>query len=231
MVSSQEIVERTFYISLLYTALKMGITLDPELYLPLSEENQDRFQKDKEAMKKFVPIFGMGNNQSRGAKTCPRVTLELQAYYPGEIGIPGFDIDYNDIGENYQAVAYPFDTKDISIDVHLVANTQDDLRMLHTLMYYALPAKGYIAPYYNDFEAWKKSRVLPYGNLFIEVGNYYDKNDVDHGILEKVYTYICKDCIVYSEVIDNADIVPIRDISLLLQPPYEPTEVRIPNNT
>lgn len=241
MVSAQEIVERTFYISLLYTSIKMGVTLDPDQYLPLSEENQDRFQRDIEAMKKFIPIFGMGNNQARGAKTCPRITLELQAYYPGGIGVPAFDIEENDIGNNYQFVEYPWDTKDITIDVHLVANNQDDLRLLHTIMYYALPAKGYIAPYFNDFEEWKKARVLPSGNLFIEIGNFYDKNDVDHGILEKVYTYICKDGIIYQDnVPDPSDpdkpweLTPIKDISVLLQPgpdPHEPTEIKVPNNT
>lgn len=241
MVNSQEIVERTFYISLLYTALKMGVTLDPDQYLPLSEENQDRFQKDIQNLSKFIPIFGMGNNQSRGAKTCPRITLELQAYYPGDIGIPAFDLELNDVGDNYQAIAYPFDAKDITIDVHLVANTQEDLRLLHTIMYYALPAKGYIAPYFNDFEEWKNARVLPSGNLFIEIGNFYDKNDVDHGILEKVYTYICKDCIVPKEQIPDPsepdkpwELVPINDISVLLQPgpdPHQPTEIKVPNNT
>ena len=49
MVNTEEIVERTFYICLLQTALKKGLTLNPEDYLPLSQENEKRFQADKEA--------------------------------------------------------------------------------------------------------------------------------------------------------------------------------------
>ena len=49
MVNTEEIVERTFYICLLQTALKKGLTLNPEDYLPLSQENEKRFQADKDA--------------------------------------------------------------------------------------------------------------------------------------------------------------------------------------
>ena len=59
MVNAEEIVERTFYICLLQTALKKGLTLNPEDYLPLSQENERRFQADKDAMPKFIPIYGI----------------------------------------------------------------------------------------------------------------------------------------------------------------------------
>lgn len=42
MVNAEEIVERTFYICLLQTALKKGLTLNPEDYLPLSQENEKK---------------------------------------------------------------------------------------------------------------------------------------------------------------------------------------------
>ena len=40
MVNTEEIVERTFYICLLTTALKRKLTLNPDDYLPLSLENE-----------------------------------------------------------------------------------------------------------------------------------------------------------------------------------------------
>ena len=54
MVNSEEIVERTFYISLLSTMLEMGLTLNPEDFLPLSQENEKRFQEAIKGMKKDV---------------------------------------------------------------------------------------------------------------------------------------------------------------------------------
>ena len=98
MVNTEEIVERTFYICLLQTALKKGLTLNPEDYLPLSQENEKRFQADKDAMPKFIPIFGIGNNQVKGAKTCPRITIELQGFYNGDIGVNKYIIGDKRVG-------------------------------------------------------------------------------------------------------------------------------------
>lgn len=242
MVNSEEIVERTFYISLLHTAIKMGLTLNPDDYLPLSEANQTRFQKDKASLTKFIYVFGIGNNQVRGAKIAPRITIELKGYYPGEVGIPAFNFDKDeDVSDNYQVVSYPWDLKDITIDVHLVADTQADMRLLHNIMYHALPPRGYLTPYFNDYEEWKQKVLGPTGNLFIEVGNYYDKEDTDHGKLEKVYTYICKDGVLTVDSVPdpedpdkNWEIKPIQDISILISTednPSNTTNLRVPNNT
>lgn len=215
MVNSEEIVERTFYISLLNSALKRGLTLNPNDYLPLSPENESKFKSDRGSMEKFIPIFGIGNNQVRGAKTCPRITLELQGYYPGNIGVEKFDLDKSDKG-NYHAVEYPFETKDITIDVHLVSNLQSDMRILHSLMYEALPSRGFLKPYYNDLEEWRSRKLGPSGNLYIEVGNYYDHSDVEHGILEKVYQYTCVDGLLEEKIPGDMEIIPITDISVLI---------------
>ena len=198
MVNTEEIVERTFYICLLQTALKKGLTLNPEDYLPLSQENEKRFQADKDAMPKFIPIYGIGNNQVKGAKTCPRITIELQGFY------------------NYQASEFPYETKDITLDIHLVSNTQTDMRLLHSIMYEALPSRGYVRPYYNNLEEWEDGRVAPTGNLFIEIGNYYDHPDESHGLLEKVYQYTCKDGILPEKLAEEGELVPIQDISVLI---------------
>ena len=92
MVNSQEIVERTFYICLLIVLLEKKMGLNPEDYLPLSQENEKRFQEDNEAIDKFIYLFGIGNNQVRGPKTCPRITIESTAYYPGDIGVEKYII-------------------------------------------------------------------------------------------------------------------------------------------
>ena len=170
MVNTEEIVERTFYICLLQTALKKGLTLNPEDYLPLSQENERRFQADKDAMPKFIPIYGIGNNQVKGAKTCPRITIELQGFYNGDIGVNKYTIGDKLESGNYQASEFPYETKDITLDIHLVSNTQADMRLLHNIMYEALPSRGYVRPYYNNLEEWEDGRVAPTGNLFIEIG-------------------------------------------------------------
>lgn len=215
MVNSEEIVERTFYASLLSTAINMGLTLNPDDYLPISQENESRYEQDKSNIENFVSIFGVGNNQTRGAKICPRITLDLQSYYPGMIGMEKYAIEDNANG-NFNRVEHPFETKDISIDVHLVANNMPELRLLHSIMYLSLPARGYLVPYIGDFNEWVNKKLQPTGNIYIEIGNYYDYNDKEHGILEKVYSYTCNDSIIdYSNITDE-DIKPINDIITLI---------------
>lgn len=222
MVKSEEIVERTFYVALLRTLLQAKLTINPDDYLPLSVENEKRYKDDKEALPKFVYLFGVGNNQVRGAKVNPRITIELNGYFPGDLGVPHVDINDNPDNNSYQMVEYPWEVKDITLDIHLVANTQSDMRLLHNILFKSLPPRGYIVPYTdNDFEAWVEKKIQPDGNLYIEITNYYDHPDLEHGMLEKVYTYIVKDGILEETLHpDDPDytIAPIQDISVLMGP-------------
>lgn len=218
MVSSEEIIERSLYMALLSTALKAGVTLDPENYLvngacdPVLEK---KFLSDKGKIDKFVYIFGVGNNQSRGIKDLPRICLNLKCYYPGSIGFNKFNVEKG--GDSASKIELnDFMDKDVQVDVVLSAGNQPDMRLLHSIMYAALPGKGYIKPYLNDREAYFNSKVSPTNNLFIEVGNYYDHSDVDHGILEKTYTYVISDGLVSSYLNSIEDIPLIRDISAVL---------------
>lgn len=231
MVTLQEVVERSFYIALLHETLKRGLTINPDDYLidgdnGLRIPTQELYQKylrDKNTIEEtlknsgssFYYVFGIGNNQERGKKDLPRITLELKAWYPGTIGVEKEDLELN--SDNvYQAVEYDYETKDTLIDVHLCANTQDEMRILHNIMYKALPARGYLKPYLNNYEDWKSQKIQPSGNLFIEVGNYYDHPDLQHGFLEKVYTYTVYDGLLMEELTD-VTYSPITDISCLLK--------------
>ena len=220
MVNLEEVIERSFYISLLHETLKRGLTINPDEYLvngEPTEKTADQFEKDKQAIgKKFIYVFGIGNNLSRGAKECPRITIELNAYYPGELGTEKFSVE--EAKENFDVVEYDYTTKSTNLDIHLVANTQQEMRLLHDIMYHALPAKGYIKPYFNDYEDWKSTPIGATGNLYIEVGNFYDHPDLQHGLLEKVYTYEVSDGLILEEVVSHGEIVPIKDISVLIQP-------------
>ena len=226
MVTLQEVIERTFYICLLHETLKRGLTINPDDYLEVvpgydvpvpTEESEARFLRDKEAIgSKFVYVFGICNNQVRGPKDLPRITLELKAYYPGDVGVEKEDYIQTQSGV-FQAIESDYETKHTLIDVHLCANTEAEMRLLHDIMYRALPARGYIKPYLNDYEEWKKAGLMPTGNIYIEVGNYYDHPDLNHGFLEKVYTYEVRDGLLM-ETLTDTTCVPIKDISCLIIP-------------
>lgn len=231
MVNLEEIIERSFYIALLHETLKRGLTINPDDYLVdglPTESTADQFEQDKKAIgKKFIYIFGIGNNLVRGPKDCPRITIELNAYYPGELGTEKFSVEESE--ENFDVIEYDYITKSTNLDIHLVANTQQEMRLLHDIMYRALPAKGYIKPYFNDYEAWKSNKISSTGNLYIEVGNFYDHPDLQHGLLEKVYTYEVSDGLILEEVVSQGEIVPIKDISVLIQPEgTDGVELKVP---
>lgn len=35
------------------------------------------------------------------------------------------------------------------------------MRLLHNIMYEALPSRGYVRPYYNNLEEWEDGKVAP----------------------------------------------------------------------
>lgn len=237
MVSSEEIVERSLYMNLLAVALKSGYTIDPDNYLDErglpTKETEALYLADKAKLNKFVYIFGIGNNQERGIKEVPRITLDLQGYYPGVIGMERYQLDDTD-KQNPRMIDTGYNTKDIVMDVHLVSKTQADMRLLHSILYKALPSQGYIKPYLGNREEFMKSGLLESENIYLEVGNYYDHVDTDHGLLEHVYQYKISDGVVPDEVSD-IELVPIRDISVLIgtdnQREKEYSELQIPSPT
>lgn len=218
MVTSQEIIERTMYASIMQVALQLNLTLNPEDYLPLSKDNQLRFEADKSKLNKYIYVFGVGNNQVRGPKIVPRITIELNAYYPGEIGVEQFMVGDSKINDEFVMYQYPFETKNSQFDIHLVANNSVDLRLLHNIMYTALPARGYIKPFLEPSlqDYLDNKGLLKSGNLYTEISNFYDHNDQEHGLLEKVYSYTCIDGLIEESISNNGTFAPIRDISAII---------------
>lgn len=121
--------------------------------------------------------------------------------------------------EQYALYEQPWEVKDSIFDIHLVAGNANDMRVLHQIMYTALPARGYIKPFtFNTINEYLENPGLAKtGNLFLNIGNYYDHNDTDHGILEKVYTYNCVDGLL-EQIKQDPDISPIKEIKTDLIP-------------
>lgn len=214
MMTPEEIVERTFYMSLLSTAIINGLTLDPDNYSPVSDSSQKRLKEDMDSMGKFIHIFGIGNNQSRGPKIVPRITLELQGYYPSTFGINTHHFEKS--GDKTLLIETDSFPRDTIIDVHLVTNNQEDMRLLHSIMYTALPSRGYIKPFTGNKEEYYSSSIGPTNNMFIEIGNFYDKPDLQHGLIEKVYSYTVHNGVLPERVV--MEVPTITDISMSISP-------------
>lgn len=209
MVNSQEIIERSIYMALLRVTIELGYGLDPNNYLPVSVENSEKFQQDLKKLNKYIPIIGTGNATSKDQKITPRIVLNARGFYPGNIGLPRELIEKAE-GIGFTASEEPYETLDQYIDVHLVASNQDDLRLLHQIMFWALPQRGYIKPYTAE-------KFLPSGNIFIEVGNFFDYPNVNLGLLEKVYEYRIYDTLLGEKEDVITEIVPMTSVTVLLE--------------
>ena len=223
METSQLIIERSLYASLLRVALKLNRTVNPEDFQPISSISQAKQERAIKALgNKYIGIYGVGNNQARGIKQVPRITIDLTAYYPGDLGVEQFIIGDIEDNEQYALYEQPFETKDTMFDIHLVANNSQDMRTLHQIMYTALPARGYIKPFREATLAdyLNKPGLLKTGNIFLQVGNYYDHNDNDHCLLEKVYTYTCVDGLLDQKLSDGNPVSHIKEIKTDIIPEH-----------
>lgn len=220
MIDSQEIIERSIYQSLLETTIRLGYTLNPEDYYPITPENLQRYQQDKAKIVatkgRFIPIFGVGNNQVKGMKDeLPRIVVDSQGFLPGEIGLPRDMMEK--VGQNFVVTEQPFEAIDQFIDIHLVSNTQEDIRLLLNIMVTSIPQRGYVKPYiYED---------APFdGNIFLEITNFYNTPNLDKGIIEKVYQFQVKDTLLdinFGSTEEPVVIPPLIDISVLIQGEFE----------
>lgn len=207
MVDSQEIIERSIYCSILNVAKELGFTVDPNEYLPINTQNQQRFKEDISKLTKYIQIFGTGNNQSKDIKLTPRIVVNAKGFYPGNIGLPRQLIEKEE-GVGFTVTEEPYETIDQYIDVHLVANNQDDLRLLHKILFWSIPQRGYVKPY-------NQQKFLFSGNIFVELVNFFDIPNLELGLMEKVYEFLIQDTLVLEKAKESY-LVPIVDINLLL---------------
>lgn len=208
MVNSQEVIERSVYDSLLKTAMALGYTIDPNDYLPISPENQRRFDEDIKELQLYIQIFGTGNNQAKGRKLTPRIVVNARGFFPGNVGLPRQLIDKG-VGEGFTVHEEPYVSFDQFIDIHLVADNQEHMRLLHQVLFYSIPQKGYIKPYTSPQFKFT-------GNIFIQLLNFQDANDLRDGIMEKIYQFEVQDTLI-SERVSQEDISPIRDIVAVME--------------
>lgn len=133
--------------------------------------------------------------------------VNAKGFYPGNIGLPRQLIEKEE-GVGFTVTEEPYETIDQYIDVHLVANNQDDLRLLHKILFWSIPQRGYVKPY-------NQQKFLFSGNIFVELVNFFDIPNLELGLMEKVYEFLIQDTLVLEKA-QESYLVPIVDINLLL---------------
>lgn len=208
MISSQEIIERSVFEAVMKVAVKMGYSLNPADYQTKSKANTAKFQKDKEKIIEdkgfYIELYGFGNNQSKGQRTPPAITMTSRGFISGDVGLQKEIIDR--VEDRYIVSEVPYESIDQYLDIHLVVNKQNHLRLLQQILNTALPNRGYIKPYTEAFPPFE-------GNIFIELSNFYSLPELNVGVMDHVYQFLIKDTLL--EIIStDKEYVPIIDISV-----------------
>jgi hypothetical protein len=190
MINSQEIIERSIYDALLRVTIAMGYTIDPENYLPVSDTNAALYQAAKEGIENtnppFIYVFGSGNALSRDDKQTPRIVVEPHGFYPGVVGIPPEILSKKPVGLGYTAYESTHEGINQYVDIHLVGKTREHIRLLHVIMYWALPNMGYIKVY-------TQSKLQSTNNIFLELVNFSERDTNTQGLMENIYSFKVQD--------------------------------------
>lgn len=204
----QEEIERTLFHRIRQEVVDKGYLPDvaDDITYPDTDPGYAQWQSDIDTivtnMGYAIEIFSAGASESRGVKKIPRIVLNSGSFLPGALG--GDPQRYFlDQTTHYQALVTPPQTVDFYADVHLVANTQEQIRILTAILALSIPRRGYI-PFNHDSSISFFARNL----------GYYDGDNEDEGIIEKVYGYEIPDCWDANDVEAYDIIAKINEITL-----------------
>jgi len=134
-------------------------------------------------------LFGASGYQANNTKKAPRIVIDPQGFFPGELGGDTTRIYQQATpgpGNPYNGLARPPRSANYFVNIHIVANTIKQLRILQALTALSLPRRGYIK-FYNE------PTFTFSGNLYIENIAFLDLPQTQEGVMEKVYRFMIAD--------------------------------------
>lgn len=182
----QELIERTVFERIRTELVDKGYLPDIAIYddTPVGVDQWESDLSDIVTSKGFaVELFSQGSNFSKGIKKIPRIVIKTGNFLEGDLGGDPRRFFEEGADGKYLAKVTPPQTADFYLDVHLVSNDIAQERFLNALLALAVPKRKYLPWYSNVNETF-----------FIRHLNYYELDDLDQGITEKVHAYQIPDC-------------------------------------
>lgn len=149
-----------------------------------------------------IEVYNESSSFEKGLKKVPRIVINSGNFLPGDIG--GDPSRFYELGEDnrYLAKVTPPQTADFFFSIHLVSENVIQERVLNALLALSVPRRKYI-PWYNDNR-----------RFFVRNLNYFDLDDNDNGLIEKVFAYEVPDCWDMEDEVVATDIAKISHIKL-----------------
>jgi hypothetical protein len=213
----EQALERTIFHALRKKTVEFGYSPDINDYdientdIAIAESEQLRFLTDLKQIKETkgfaIEIFNYSNNQAYGDKKPARIVVETESFQIGQLGAdttPRYELQPDG---TYSTVSSVSMLSDFYFNIHLIANSIDEIRVLHEIMVQSLPRRGYL-PWYTD------NGLRPHSNLLVRYISMADYSFLAEGIIEKVYRYEIPDAHEVDDAILQTNIPPITTITL-----------------
>lgn len=206
----QDIIERSIFEAIRKVIVVEGYLPDITVYLPVNQITYDAWVNDVKNVvtaKGFcIEIFGPGSNQSKYQKKIPRIVIQTRRFLPGEIGTPPEGFYQLQDDNTFRQVKTAPTTSNMQIDIRLVSKSQIQDRIMHAIIGKALTTRKFIQ-IYTDLNN-------PIAKFFLRQVGYNDYNELDEGVMERVYTYEVPDVYQTEWDIISTVIAPITEITV-----------------
>ena len=118
-----------------------------------TEQAQANIKTDQEVIRQqkgfIIPIFNFGASEAKGLKTVPRIVIVPLGFIRGAVGgdtRPNYILKEG----KYYAEVMPPQTSDYLVNIHAIAQTANQMRILNGLISLALPKRGWIISTYSQ---------------------------------------------------------------------------------
>lgn len=145
-----------------------------------------------------VEVFNNSNPQYKGFKKAPRIVIISENFLPGTTGVDGQEL-YEPIANNkFQGYTLPNLLVDFTFRIHLIAETNLQLRTITSILAKAIPTMGYKTLFLQEYPEEGPQ------TFFINNIGFSDFSMAADDIIERVYRYEVDD-LLNSELIAYTD--------------------------
>ena len=203
----QELIERSLFESIRKELVDKGYLPDINLF-PNTISGRSDYEAAITLIKTIkgfaIELFSEGSNHSKGMKKTPRIVIKTGSFVPGALG---GDVSRVMVlsGSGFLPTKTPPQTVDFYIDFHLVSENVNQERILNSLLAISVPRRGYV-PFYTDSNY----------SFFTRYVNFYNYDDSDQGIIEKVYAYEIQDCWETEDSVVGSMVAKMSEIDLTI---------------
>lgn len=203
--NTQQLIERSIFEAIRLELVDKGYLPDITRYSNNTEGRlayESAIQSIVSTMGFAIELFNESSNTFKGVKKSPRIVINTGNFLPGDLGGDPQRF-YVDNGTTFDALVTPPQMVDFYLNIHLVSNTVQQERVLNSILALAVPRRAYI-PWYTD-----KTQFIFCRNI-----NFFNANNPDVGLIEKVYAYEIPDCWDSESRLVEQGVPKITDIAL-----------------